>query len=80
MKNTITKIFYVVIILVVGICIHLVGCEKKVIGDKYGGVEGFVKDSQSLTPNSWSQCLLGRQSLSTNRFHWILQGLYTSWG
>jgi len=51
MKNTITRILYVGIILVVSLCLHLGGCQKKLVHvEKDGTVEGFVKDSVSLTP------------------------------
>lgn len=51
MKSTIRRTLCVVVFLFLGLCVHLGGCQKKsVTGDKAGAVEGFVKDSQSLTP------------------------------
>ena len=51
MKTTITRIFYVGLILFVGFCFHLGGCQKKLVHvERAGAVEGFVKDSQSLIP------------------------------
>jgi hypothetical protein len=51
MKNAITGMSSVGIILLVLLCFHLGGCHKKLVnGDKVGAVEGFVKDSQSLIP------------------------------
>jgi len=52
MKNTITRILYVGIILVVSLCLHLGGCQKKLVRDRHkmGVVEGFVKDSLSAIP------------------------------
>lgn len=51
MRITITRIFCVGIILFASLCLHLGGCQKKLVNDdKVGAVEGFVKDSQSQIP------------------------------
>ena len=59
MRSTIRRIFYVGIILFVSLCLHLGGCDKKLVNaDKVGAVEGFVKDSQSLMPIVGADVLL----------------------
>ena len=51
MKYKIIRIFSLGIILFASFYLCLGGCHKKLVhGDKVGGVEGFVKDSLSLTP------------------------------
>jgi hypothetical protein len=51
MRSTITRIFYAVIVLLVGLSLQLGGCQKKLVHvERDGAVEGFVKDSLTLIP------------------------------
>jgi hypothetical protein len=59
MRNTIPRILYMGVILVVGLCVHLGGCQKKLVHvSRTGAVEGFVKDSVSLIPIAGADVLL----------------------
>ena len=60
MKNTIKRLPYVAIILFVCLCLHLEGCQKKLVHvEKDGIVEGFVKDSLSSIPIAGTEILSG---------------------
>ena len=60
MRNIIRRSLYVVIIVFVGVCFHLLGCQKKLVHvEIFGTVEGLVKDSLSLIPIVGAEILSG---------------------